>query len=529
MTYTDGTGSGRGATSAPTERVDQRGAVTPSTEVPDVGIAVTATLADPDGNVTGAVWQWQSSVSTGTPLWSDISDADEAAYTPVGADEGMALRAAVSYDDAIGSARSAVSASTQKVGKPGEVSLDATIPVVDVALAATLTDADGTVADQVWQWKSSSAQSDLVWSPIADANLAHYTPVAGDAGKRLRVVVAYTDGSGSGRMATASASMRVDRRGTVSVKSRNMMVDMPEVGVWQDAELIDPDGMVDSEMWRWDRSPYGTESELVWMAIAGAQSSSYKPLEDDAGKILRMTVTYDDGAGSGKRAISLSTERVDQPGTVDLSTYTELAVGKEVIATLSDLDEAGNEKWQWLSSPKQDQAVWDDIDGAVFDAYTPTDADGAMILRVTVTYDDGIGLGRTAESPSTGVVDRPGVVTLSTQTPEAGEMIEATLADGDGGIKNMGWHWESSAASDEPSWEPITGAKLAAYNPPLLLAGMLLRAVATYDDATARRDCSQHSHRASGQSGRGYSRLRGACDGHGVDGDSCRSRRWCHR
>ena len=200
-----------------------------------------------------------------------------------------------------------------------------------------------------------------------------------------------------------------------------------------------------------------------------------------------MTVTYDDGAGSGKRAISLSTERVDQPGTVDLSTYTELAVGKEVIATLSDLDKATNEIWQWHSSPKQDQAVWTGIDGAVFDAYTPTDADGAKILRVTVTYDDGVGLGRTAESPSTGIVDRLGVVTLSTQTPEAGEIMEATLADEDGGIQKVGWHWESSAASDEPSWKPIMGAELAAYNPPLRLAGMLLRAVATYDDATARR------------------------------------------
>ena len=487
VTYTDGTGSGRGATSARTNRVDQRGAVTLSTGVPDVGIAVTATLADADGGVTGVVWQWQSSVSTGTPLWSDISDADEVSYTPVGADEGMALRAAVSYDDAIGSARSAVSASTQKVGKPGEVSLDATIPVVDVALAATLTDADGIVADQVWQWKSSSAQSDPVWSPIADANLAHYTPVAGDAGKRLRVVVAYTDGSGSGRMATASANMRVDRRGTVSVKSRNMMVDMPEVGVWQDAELIDPDGKKTNQVWRWEISPYGTESERVWMPVPGAQSSSYKPVEGDAGKVLRMTVTYDDGAGSGKRAISLSTERVDQPGTVDLSTYTELAVGKEVIATLSDLDKAARETWQWYRSPKQDQAVWADIDGAVFDAYTPTDADGAKILRVTVTYDDGVGLGRTAESPSTGVVDRPGVVTLSTQTPEAGGMMQATLADGDGGIENVGWHWESSAASDEPSWGPVMGAELAAYNPSSLLAGMILRAVATYDDATARR------------------------------------------
>ena len=153
VTYTDGTGSGRSATSAPTERVDQRGAVTLSTGVPDVDIAITATLADADGGVTGVVWQWQRSAGTGTPSWSDISDADEAAYTPVAADEGMALRAAVSYDDAIGSARSAVSASTQKVGKSGEVSLNSTAPVVGDELTATLTDTDGSLADHVWQWE----------------------------------------------------------------------------------------------------------------------------------------------------------------------------------------------------------------------------------------------------------------------------------------------------------------------------------------------------------------------------------------
>ena len=88
VTYTDGTGSGRGATSAPTERVDQRGAVTLSTSVPDVGMEVTATLADPDGGVRGVVWQWQTAAGTGTPSWGDISDADAAAYTPVAADEG---------------------------------------------------------------------------------------------------------------------------------------------------------------------------------------------------------------------------------------------------------------------------------------------------------------------------------------------------------------------------------------------------------------------------------------------------------
>ena len=39
------------------------------------------------GGVTGVVWQWQRAAGTGTPSWSDISDADEASYTPVAADE----------------------------------------------------------------------------------------------------------------------------------------------------------------------------------------------------------------------------------------------------------------------------------------------------------------------------------------------------------------------------------------------------------------------------------------------------------
>ena len=56
VAYSDGTGSGRGATSAPTERVDRRGGLALSTGVPDVGIEVTATLSDADGGVVRVIW-----------------------------------------------------------------------------------------------------------------------------------------------------------------------------------------------------------------------------------------------------------------------------------------------------------------------------------------------------------------------------------------------------------------------------------------------------------------------------------------
>ncbi len=483
VAYSDGTGSGRGATSAPTERVDRRGGLALSTGVPDVGIEVTATLSDADGGVVRVIWRWQSSVSTGTPSWSDIADADAAAYTPVAADEGKLLRTMVSYGDAIGSARSAVSASTQKVGKPGEVSLDAAIPVVGVALAATLSDADGSVADQVWQWQSSPAQPDPVWSSIAGANSATYTPLASDAGSLLRATVVYTDGSGSGRMAGSAPTGRVDQLGIVTVSPQT-----PVVGKAVKATLSDPDGMEANQRWRWERSPYGTESELVWTVIAGAQTSSYTPVaSEDSGKVLRVRVSYDDGTGTGRTATSSATERVDREGVVAMTPSPPVA-GQVVTATLTDADGmVSNQVWKWERSQRSGTPDWGAITGATSATYTPTAADdGGKILRVTVVYDDAFGTGRGAVSPSTLPVERLGVVNLSTTMPVVGELVTANLTDADGGILNAVWQWESWPDQDPPVWMTISGAESATYTPSPSLAGKLLRAVVTYDDATGR-------------------------------------------
>ena len=83
------------------------------------------------------------------------------------------------------------------------------------------------------------------------------------------------------------------------------------------------------------------------------------------------------------------------------------------------------------------------ITGGTTSAYTPSaEDDGGKILRVTVGYDDAFGTGRGAVSPSTLAVDRLGLVSLSTTTPVAGELVTATLTDGDGGVLNAGWQWE---------------------------------------------------------------------------------------
>ena len=297
----------------------------------------------------------------------------------------------------------------------------------------------------------------------------------------LRVVVTYTDGSGSGRMARSAPTSRVEQLGIVAVSPQT-----PVVGKAVKATLSDPDGMEANQVWRWGRSPYGAESELVWMAIAGAQTSSYTPeASDDSGKLLRVTVSYDDGTGTGRTATSSATERVDREGVLSVDPSPPVA-GQAVTATLTDADGmVSNQVWKWERSPRTGTPDWEEISGGTTATYTPTAADdGGMILRVTVVYEDAIGTGRGAISPSTLAVDRLGVITLTTSMPVVGEALTATLTDGDGGVLNAVWKWETAAGADEPEWMGIAGAENATYYPSGLLAGKLLRAVVTYDDAT---------------------------------------------
>ena len=79
---------------------------------------------------------------------------------------GQVLRAMVSYDDAVGTGREAVSAVTAAVDQKGAVTLSPQEPVVGEAVTATLTDADGDITSQAWRWERSPGTGELEWSAI---------------------------------------------------------------------------------------------------------------------------------------------------------------------------------------------------------------------------------------------------------------------------------------------------------------------------------------------------------------------------
>ena len=100
--------------------VDEAGSVSMSWTQPQVGAAITTTLTDPDGSISGTTWQWAASSSQyGDYANLSGNGANTATYTPQSSDVGNYLQVTESYNDGKGSGKSAnaVSASQARAAQ----------------------------------------------------------------------------------------------------------------------------------------------------------------------------------------------------------------------------------------------------------------------------------------------------------------------------------------------------------------------------------------------------------------------------
>ena len=189
---------------------DQMGTVTLSTQEPMVDRAITATLEDADGMVSGQMWQWQKSMNKASWMAATGTGAMTSSYTPAAMDEGYYGGRMVTYTDKNRSDRIAQSMATDAVTLPpdqeGMVTLSTQEPMVGTAITATLTDADGMVSGQMWQWQKSMDKTSWMAATGAGAMTMSYTPAEMDEGYYLRATVTYTDKNRSGRMADSMAT-----------------------------------------------------------------------------------------------------------------------------------------------------------------------------------------------------------------------------------------------------------------------------------------------------------------------------------
>ena len=116
--------------------------------------------------------------------------------------------------------------------------------------------------------------------------------------------------------------------------------------------------------------------------------------------------------------VKVTVTDVDEAGALSLSS-TRPALGAVLTAVLTDPDgvTAGTAVWQWERSAGRN--AWAVIDGAAAANYTPVAADTNTFLRVTATYADAHGTGKTVSEVAPNVVTGPLLTGLTAESDDS--------------------------------------------------------------------------------------------------------------
>ena len=303
------------ATGAPT--------ITGTAQVGETLTASTTGITDSDG-LTNATFTYQWIKLDSNLNDSDISGATSSTYTLVAGDADTGIKVRVSFTDDRGNTESLTTESALIVtaaNSPatGAPTISGTAQVGETLTASTtgISDSDGlTSATFTYQWLADDAD-------ITDATGATYTPAAADAGKAIKVRVSFTDDAGNTESLTSGASAAVTAAknpasGTARVgetlAANNPATGAPTIsGTARVGETLtasatgiaDTDGLTNATF------------TYQWLAddadIAGATGSTYTLVAADAGKAIKVQVSFTDDAGNAELLTSAATTAAALP------------------------------------------------------------------------------------------------------------------------------------------------------------------------------------------------------------------------
>ena len=391
-------------------------------------------------------WQWsKSSRRTGT--YVDITGydaAETATYTPASQDRGMYLRVTATYEDGEGEGKTVVATSMYPVRAfpsgnsapafPDDFNAeedDDQLPMAEADDGATEGD---DVGDPV---EANDANDDrLTYSLEADGT---GTAEDADVFQIDRMTGQVTVGLGktvSPEGDTAEpASVTKDDMFTVTIKATDpsslvaMVVMTITVDEVDEAPVFTAGKMSHSHAENTDAAEvvypfvaYDPEAQDVTYSLSGADAGKFAitggalTFDDspnfeargsaDGDNVYELTVKAastgtQDGATEKSTTVDVTVEvtNVDEPGTVTLSA-SQPRIGVEIRADTPVDPDGGvtGVTWQWSIA---DNAAFDTNDADIKDAtnagYTPVTADDGKFLRVTASYTDAEGEGKTAD------------------------------------------------------------------------------------------------------------------------------------
>ncbi len=433
------------------------------------------------------------------------------------------------------------------VDEPATLTLSNRQPVDGVAIMATLTDVDGSLSNQDWQWARGSSRNgsftDIEKTTSNGAETATYTPAPSDIGKYLRLTVTYTDGEGSGKDESVVSYAKV--LASRSSNAAPVIVDS-EGDEITDAAItrkVDENSAAGTEV----GGPIlvsNAENDVLTFKLSGAAADKFDidsngqitvgdgtilDTETSANASYTVTVTVSDGnfRNSGTATdfsdsinVNITAENVEEDpeldgkATVDHEENTPIATPVAKYTVTDDEDDSTDTVVEvklsgadedlftltdtTLAGGTADDGMWELAFKAMPDFESPADVGRDRAYNVTVTAED--------SSDRTAVlnvvvmvtnVEEDGMVELSTQAPKVGVELTATLiGDEDGATSSPTWKWEraDAAAFDEgDNVTEIEGATSADYIPVFADEGKWLRATAMYTDPEGEDSASKVS------------------------------------
>ena len=400
--------------------VEETGTVTLSTLQPRVGVELTAMLEDPDGGITGLMWQWSKG-------GADIEDATSASYTPVADDIGATLTATATYKDGAGTdantadedaANTAIADTRNKAPKfpdqDDETEGDQTDQKREIpegtAAAQNIGDPVTATDKQFETTSSATSVDDTLTYTLGGTDAASFDIMASSGQLQTKAALDHEDKDSYTVTVTATDPSSLSATVTVTIEVTDVdeapMIMVGGLAISGDRSVEVEEGNTavatytaagpDEASAMWDLSgddagdfSISSGGELAFMSAPDFEN----PADMDEDNVYQVTVEADDGTYMDTQDVTVTVTNVEEgAGSVTLSAM-QPQVGVELTAMVSDPDGATSVTWQWAR--EDDQGAYVDIAGAMSAGYTPVDDDVGKHLRATVTYTDSVGPGKT--------------------------------------------------------------------------------------------------------------------------------------
>ena len=396
--------------------VDEAGKVTLSQPQPQGGRTITAEgSGDPDAGVEDEKWQWSRGPSMDGP-WTDIAKANSTSRTPDAADEGMYLRATVTYTDKFGAQTASMVSENPveertlanaapsfadhdtidtedgvqatravdegkkgaNVGKPlSAKDGDGDVLLYSIAAAGTMDNGEGTTdaaAANIKDLFSIDARSGQLKTKVDTLNSddsGHTSPADDDGEVSYTFVVTAKDPSGAPGTATVTVTI-TDVNDKPVFPDTNVETHTIEEGT--DNLTLGTAAYAATDA---DDGDATTDDPLTY-GVAGADADSFTigNEDDDRGQLAlkktpdfetkssySVTVTAtDDENATAELKVTVTVTNAEDGGEVSL-TAREPQVDRPVVASLSDEDGTiSGASWQWYRNAVAGTATADDDD-----------------------------------------------------------------------------------------------------------------------------------------------------------------------